>query len=107
MSLARKLNRKVTIQRHSGALDELDQPIPDDWVTHAVVYAHVRHLSGLETIKAGAEAAIGKASIRILYRTDVTAAMRVVLGSTVYQITAVLPDEERRAHVDLTCEVLA
>lgn len=103
-NLARKLNRQVTIERLSGAVDEIGQP-GSEWEPLATVWAHVRHLSGLETIKAGAEAAVGKASIRIRYRTDITAAMRVVLGGTTYQITAVLPDEERREFVDLTCEV--
>lgn len=32
--------------------------------------------------------------------------MRVLHGETVYQIKAVLPDEARRDHVDLVCEVV-
>jgi SPP1 family predicted phage head-tail adaptor len=49
----------------------------------------------VEAIKAGAEASVVQASIRIRYRTDVTSAMRVVHGSTTYEIKAVLPDEGR------------
>jgi head-tail adaptor len=32
--------------------------------------------------------------------------MRVELGSTVFQINAVLPDEQRKQHADLVCEVV-
>jgi SPP1 family predicted phage head-tail adaptor len=44
-----------------------------------------------------------RASIRIRYRTDITAAMRVTDGSTVYQVKAVLPDSGRQ-YLDLVCE---
>ncbi|GAB3763483.1 hypothetical protein GCM10028796_17050 [Ramlibacter monticola] len=101
------LNRQVTIQQPGATQDELGQPIPGDWTTLATVWANIRHLNGLETVKAGAETATVRASIRIRYRTDVTAAMRVVHGATTYQIKAVLPDEAGRQHVDLACEVVA
>jgi SPP1 family predicted phage head-tail adaptor len=101
-----KLNRLVTIQQLAAGQDAAGQPV-QTWSTLATVWANIRHLSGVETIKAGAETSAVKASIRIRRRTDVTTAMRVVHGSTTYEIKAVLPDEECRERVDLVCEVIA
>jgi SPP1 family predicted phage head-tail adaptor len=102
---SRRLNRLVTLQRRNAGQDALGQPLTT-WADVASVWAHIRYLSGVETIKGGAETAATKASIRIRWRTDVTPAMRVSIGTTVFQINAVLPDEARRDHVDLACEVL-
>nr|WP_307731963.1 phage head closure protein [Massilia sp. H27-R4] len=93
----------VTIQAPAGR-DALNQPLPGGWATHATAWADVRLLGGLETIKAGAVVSQVKASIRMRYRTDLTAAMRVVHGATIYKVLAVLPDEERHQHLDLVCE---
>lgn len=100
-----KLNCRVTIQQPAAGQDEIGQPVPG-WSTLAEVWANVRHLNGVETIKAGAEMSAVKSSIRIRRRTDVTAAMRVVLGSTVYEVKAVLQDEVGRQWTDLACEVV-
>jgi SPP1 family predicted phage head-tail adaptor len=100
------LNRKVTIQHLVDGQDEIGQPVTT-WATLATVYADIRHLSGLESIKADAQTATVKASIRIRRRSDVTAAMRVAHGATTYEINAVLPDEQRRDHLDLSCEVVS
>jgi SPP1 family predicted phage head-tail adaptor len=101
-----RLNRRVVIQYLVDGQDEAGQPV-QNWLPLATVWADIRHLSGVESIKAGGEASVVKASIRIRWRTDVTPAMRVVHGSTVYQIKAVLPDEESHERVDLLCEVIA
>ena len=44
-----------------------------------------------------------KTSIRIRWRTDIEAGMRVVHGMAVYVIGAVLPDHAGRVFVDLVC----
>lgn len=102
---SRRRNRLMTIQRPATGQDAAGQPA-QTWTDLASVYANIRYLNGLESIKADAEASVAKASIRIGYRTDVTAAMRVSIGSTVFQIKAVLPDEEGKQHTDLACEVI-
>jgi SPP1 family predicted phage head-tail adaptor len=103
---AGKLNRRVVIQQLAAGQDEIGQPV-QTWTALATVWANIRQLNGLETIKGGAEASIAKASIRIRYREDVTAAMRVLDGSTAYEIKAVMPDREGKKHTDLACEVIA
>lgn len=97
-----QLNSRVVIEQRSTSTDALGQPV-ETWTTFATLWASIKHASGLETIKAGADASIVKASIRIRYRTDVTAAMRVKHHGTVYEINAVLPDEESAQYADLVC----
>lgn len=103
---SRRLNRKVVLQSATTVQDETGHPVPT-WATLAPVWANIRHLSGVETIRAGAQTSAVKVSIRIRYRDDVTASMRVVLGSTTYEIKAVMPDEAGRQFTDLACEVLS
>ncbi len=101
-----KRNRLATVKAPPTAQDELGQPT-GAWTTVCTPWVNVRFLNGAETIKAGAETSTAKVSIRGRYRTDLTSAMRVEIGSTVYQIKAVLPDEEGKEYVDLVCEVIA
>ena len=102
---AGKLTRQVTIQRQDAPLDEYGEPLPAQWVELAKVWADVRHASGMETVKSGAEVSIVKASIRIRRRTDVTAGMRVLCDGRVYDIRAVLDDVSGRVFSDLVVEV--
>lgn len=101
---AGKRNTKVTILHFTQAQDDAGQPVKT-WVPFKSVYANVRNLGGLETLKAGAETSVVNGSIRINFRRDITNAMRVQVGTVVYEIKAVLPDEAGRKHVDLVCEV--
>lgn len=103
---AGQLTRQVTISRRDIGSDSLGQPV-NTWSDFATVWADVRHQSGMEAVKAGAIVSTVKASIRIRYRTDLTAGDRVALGSTTYEIKAVMPDEQRREFTDLVCEVVA
>lgn len=105
MSFSSTLRHKVSIQAPSNSRDAAGQPI-EGWAEIAAPWADIRVLGGLETIKAGAVTPQVKASIRIRYRTDIDASMRVVHGATVYQVQAVLPDLARRQYVDLVCEAL-
>lgn len=99
------LNSRVVVQQQSTTQDALGQPL-NTWSTFATVWADVRHTSGIEAIKDSAIASVVRASIRMRYRGDLTAAMRVIHGSTTYNIVAVLPDVGGKEYVDLACEVL-
>ena len=97
------LNQRVTIQQQSTTQDEAGQPI-QTWSDVAAAWASVKHTNGMQSIKSGADVAIVKASIRIRYRTGINAGLRVVHGSTLYDIKAVLPDG--RQWLDLVCETV-
>lgn len=101
MLKAGDLRNRVTIQKKGGDTNEWDEPRPQAWADVATIWANIRHLSGSETIKADAQTSVVKASIRIRWRTDVKAGMRVLASGAVYAIEAVLPDLQRREFVDL------
>jgi len=103
---AGRLNTRCVIQRRTGGTNDWGEPLPEGWETHATVWANVKHLSGSEAIKADAEVSTVRASIRIRYRSDITAGMRVLIGAAVYDIEAVLSDTARREFVDLACKAV-
>jgi len=100
-----KLNRKIAIQSQSTTQDDAGQPL-NTWTTFASPWAHIRFMNGVETMKGDSPTSVAKASIRIRYREDITNAMQVVYNGITYRILAVLPDEAKREHVDLACEVV-
>lgn len=97
------LNNEITIQRLEDGQDEIGQPV-QTWVDVATVWANIRYLNGVETVKSDAPVSVARASIRVRRRTDVAANMRVLFGATIFDIKAVLPDEESRERLDLACE---
>lgn len=101
---AGKLRNTVTIQQQTAGQDEIGQPMT--WADVATLWADIRHLSGMEAAKAGTVASTVKASIRFRYRVGINAGMRVLHGSTIYNIAAVMPDAAKKAYVDLVCEIV-
>lgn len=97
---AGQLDTPITIQKRTGGTDAWGAPLPEAWEDYATVWANVRHLSGTESIKAGADVSVVQASIRIRWRQDITAGMRVVHGAQTFDIEAVLYGQ-RREFVDL------
>lgn len=104
------LRSRITIQQKTVVYDELHQPVGEDWTDLAKVWADVKFLSGIETVKANAEISVRRASIRIRFRGDVTSAMRIVsddpvFTGVVFNIRSVLPGVSRREYTDLVCEI--
>jgi SPP1 family predicted phage head-tail adaptor len=97
------LKARVQLQAQSVSQDAVGQPV-NTWATVASVWANIRHQRGIEQVKADMQVSKVRASIRIRYRTDVTADMRVVHNTGTYQILAVSPDLESKDHLDLVCE---
>lgn len=101
---AGKLRNRVDIQEKGTGTGPTGQPV-STWITvFPRIAASVRHVSGMEAIRQGIESTQVNTSIRIRYRTGVTAGMRVKHGENVYDIEAVMPDVERRDHLDLSCK---
>ena len=107
------LNRRIEIQRRGGARDDWGQLLTQSWLPHLQLWAHVLRFGGLQNPAEDAAADAERTGtrtgtcMRVRYRQDIQAGMRAVLGSTAYEIVAVVPDEERREHMDLLCKVLA
>lgn len=86
-----RLIHRITLQQPGAAIDAIGQPLDQAWSDVALLWADVRHMGGLETLKSDAPVSIVKASIRIRYRVGVNAGMRVLLGAAVYRVEAVIP----------------
>lgn len=108
MSFASTLRHRVKI--YTPATGEQTNGQPNVGRTlFAERWANIATTGGLETIKAGAVTSSIKASIRLRYCADLNATMEVdhIAGgvTTTYRVLAVLPDQQRRVHVDLVCEI--
>ena len=103
---AGNLNRRITIQQKVSGVDSWGQPV-DDWKDLAKVWAWFKAPTGRGTLSAEFQAESGEVSraqysIRIRYREDVTAKMRVVdTQGRIYDIRQVIPDVAGREYVDL------
>lgn len=96
------LNTRITLQQKTAGRDALGADV-FVWREVAQVWADVRHLSGTESIRGDAVLGEVRASVRIRWRDDVDASMRLLLpDGAAYEITVVLPDMRRR-FVDLVC----
>lgn len=102
---AGQLKHRITIQRPTGAQDAWGTPEPQGWEDVALVWSDIRHQSGSESIRAGADVSVVRASVRIRWRTGVDAGMRVLHGGQVFDVEAVLPSADRK-HIDLVCRLL-
>lgn len=100
---AGQLDTPITIQRKTGGTDAWGAPLPEAWEDYATIWANVRHLSGTESIKAGADVSVVRASFRIRHRSGIDAGMRILYGGVNYDIEAVLPGG-RREWLDLAAK---
>ena len=97
----------VSLQEPGTVQDEIGQPVPG-WTEVASLWANIRYMSGLESIRAEASVSVTKVSIRIRKRAGITSSMRIVdAQGTVYAIESVLPNLQNRDQIDLVCEVVA
>lgn len=101
---AGKLKSRGMLQVRGTTQDAAGQPTAA-WVDVAPVWADIKFLSGLESIKSDSIASVARASIRIRYRAGVKADMRLVFGADVFDIRAVLPDAGDHVFLDLVAEV--
>lgn len=105
MTTIGQLRDRIKIQRRTGGANEVGEPLPEAWEDFASLWACVRHPSGVESIRSGADTSVVKASARIRWRTDVNAGMRMVHLGQNYDIEAVLPGLDRK-FTDLSCKLV-
>ena len=102
---AGKLNHRITLSGLSTGTDDLGQPL-HSWVDFATIWADVRFVSGIETIKAVREISTSRASVRIRRRANVSRQMRARIDGVEYDILDIIPSADR-AWLTLICEVAA
>ena len=100
-----KLRHRVTFKAPATAQDAAGQPVAG-FTDVCTVWADVRYQGGLESLKADAPTSTARASIRIRRRSDVHAGLVVAHGAVLFNVTAVLPDEQGREYLDVVCEVV-
>lgn len=102
---AGKLRHRVALEGLvAGSPQQHDTGEPDvSFTESAAVWADVRPLSGRQLLAAQQIASEVTTEIEIRYRAGVTAGMRVVHGSTVYEIKAVVNPEGRNIRLLLQC----
>ena len=96
------MNDRITLQRSAGK-DKIGQPI-DAWTDIATVWADVLFQSGAEVMRAGADTAIVKCSIRIRARANLDTGVRVLFETKFYDVKSALPDNRDRRFMFLVCE---
>lgn len=96
-----RMRDRVTLQQRQSGQDAAGQP-SQTWADVATVWADVRRLSGIEAIKAGADTATVRASVRVRWRSGVDAGMRLVIDGQAHDIEAVLPNKHD-GYIDIAC----
>lgn len=104
---AGQLDQRVTVERLSGGVDELGQPLPDTWAPLFTCWAAVEPLAGREYIAAQAAVSEVTAKIRMRFRPWMTAEDRVIHKGTVYQIQSVIDVRSENRELHLMCKALA
>lgn len=97
------LNRRVLLQRRVETPSGTGGSTVA-WEDIGQVWANIKHQSGAEVNRGDVPASAVKASIRIRLREDLDATCRVLYGSSIYDIKAVIEDAVGREFVDLVCE---
>ena len=99
--LGQRLRHRVTIEQVTETRDA-DGGVVTAWAAlHSAVPAEIVPVSGREFVAAQAAQAGVTARMTIRYVSGITPKMRVVHGSDIYNIEAVLPDPTLRRHLTL------
>ena len=101
---AGQLDQRVTVERLSGGVDELGQPLPDTWAPLFTCWAAVEPLTGREYLAAQAAVSEVTAKIRMRFRPWMTAEDRVIHDGTIYQIESVIDVRSENRELVLMCK---
>ena len=94
------LRHKLRIEEQSQTQDGTTGAITVAWETVATVYGAIEPLSVRNFLAADAVQSKIEANIRIRYRSDINASMRIVDVATdqIYNIAGLLPDSKTGRH---------
>jgi SPP1 family predicted phage head-tail adaptor len=103
--IAPRLRHRVDIQNFASVQNSNTGAVTDTWTDlFEEVPAEIMPMSGREFLAAQSIQAGVNTKIVIRWIDGVEPRMRVVHGSTIYNIKAVLPDPTLRRHLTLMCE---
>lgn len=98
------LRHQITIQQMADTTDDYGTPVEtDEWNTFATVWAAINPLTGREYIQTQNVIPDLTATIKIRYLPGVTTRMRVLYGTRVFDIKAVIDVEEHHREMQLMC----
>lgn len=100
-----QLRHSVTIQYQAPASPSKDAIGADaySWATYHATRARIRGIRGREQVAAEAQESLVETEIMIRYYAGVSAGMRVLHGSTYYDIRTVINVEQRNREMLLEC----
>ena len=102
---AGQLDQRVTVERLSGGVDELGQPI-QSWAPLFTCWAAVEPLTGREYLAAQAAVSEVTARIRMRFRPWMTAQDRVIHNGTTYNIVSLIDVRSGHRELVLMCKAV-
>ena len=103
---AGQLDRRITIQSRTSTKDASGRPTTVAWADFATVWASVQDMlpSRGERIAEGVNVASRPCRIRMRYRDDITADMRVTLDGRTLRIVSMPAELGRREGIEIVAE---
>ncbi len=99
-------DRRITVERHSGALNEMNEPTPDGWAEIATLSASVREEMGREYLQREQQLSTRRAVFVIRNRRGIEPTDRVIFEGVVFDIKGWREIGRREGH-ELFCESVA
>lgn len=100
-----RLRHPLDLERLESTQDPVTGAMTESWVKVAREWASVAGVNGREFIQSDATQAETTYRITIRYREEIDPTWRLVDGSIMYGIEAILPDNQKRQMV-LMCKTL-
>lgn len=99
---AGQLRKRLALQSKTESQDNFGS-VTHTWSTDETIWGAVQPLTGRELVEAQQIDAESNVKITIRYRVGLSTNLRILWGSRVYEINAVLNFDERNARVELLC----
>ncbi|CAB3867529.1 hypothetical protein LMG26686_02785 [Achromobacter mucicolens] len=108
---ARARNRRILVQRRSGAVDEAGQPL-DEWVNVGPLWAGIANETGLGAIRSSLQGNVAQSIARYSFLVSFEAAralsidegMRVLHDGEIFEVKGITRDFKDRKSAFVICE---
>lgn len=104
-----KMRHRITFQEFDGESDDYGDPLETDdshWEPVATAWAAIDPISGREFYAAEQSQSEVTHKVRLRYRSGLTTAMRIYLGSRRFKIISIIDWEERHESLLIMCKEL-